>query len=182
MTYSIRPEEINTTKIFAGYYTYIDHLGRKWIINHCTTDEGYSRTEWHVGTEDDPHADQTATKRDAILSIAGFLTEEAHNWKVKAEDVWEQDSETTTSLEDIANEINSEGFFTRCYQVAQEHGVTDEDFKQAAKRLGHTSDLFWKYLDAGERVCKGEQITKNKTLAEIESEIAEVEKLEAKLK
>ena len=60
------------TKIFKGYYQLADQKGRIWFIEHVTTNDGFTYDEWHVGTEDDPHADQYNTKRECVEAIIGF--------------------------------------------------------------------------------------------------------------
>jgi hypothetical protein len=64
---------IKTTKVRAGLYEHKDAQGRLWIIEHVSKSDGFTYEEWHMGTEDDPHADQYETKRDAVAALERHL-------------------------------------------------------------------------------------------------------------
>jgi hypothetical protein len=61
---------IKTKKIRTGLYEYTDKYGRVWYIEHVGPKlTGHTYNEWTVGTEDYPHADQYATKKEALTNL-----------------------------------------------------------------------------------------------------------------
>lgn len=60
---------MKTTKIGKGYYEVTDKNGQLWEVEHVTKSMGFNYDEWHVGTTDDPHANQYDTKRECLEAI-----------------------------------------------------------------------------------------------------------------
>lgn len=55
-------------KIMSGLYEKTVN-GKVYIIEYVTKKEGFSRNEWHMGEENDPHANQFESLKDCLMAL-----------------------------------------------------------------------------------------------------------------
>jgi hypothetical protein len=91
-------------RLNKGLYEYVDLWGDIWCLEHVSKNDGFSYNEWHVGVEDDAHADQYSDMSSADYALSEHLKEKDILIRSYVENIHQRLEQTHKRLDLVLNE------------------------------------------------------------------------------